>query len=625
MLNNIYDSPFPKINPKVRYRTALERAGFEVNVSAGATDSQGSASRQVTGQGLAAMSYDGQNPSSTFISTQSHVSTDHSPAQQGSNSTPEHMLHQPPRVKITAPSNLSHLREDFRSTHTEELYHYRNESPNPSLVNEPLGLNQDSDSFDFEKAQNYNYSEGLHPIEKSFQMLTQSDTDLNEQYSNHDEPHERYTSTIESLNFEADPRLQIGLAPSEAIAPLEQTTHIPVGNNPVADVLPLALPVRNDANEGTARTDAYGVSPMEPRMERSAKNSTLFQVEKQEGNETSTNFHLEQLIAQLDDVSLTRNEKLTVPNTTPQHTSMDDQYGSGNNASSHANLQPSSVDNHHFKKSSAYLSGYPSTNWSGSKTIPQVINHPGHIESFVSAASDSTPIMYKFKDIPSSASDFATANQENLPELYPTLKPHQEVPDENSLNASTKENQELSQLKESEIVQEKQERTEKYPPGEGPCRLCGLEVTGRRLFSKKAGELSGQWHRDCFRCIKCRTKFNKATPCYILDDKPYCQQHYHEENNSICGICSKFIEGECLENDNHERFHVNCLTCFRCRKPITNDYFIFNGEIALCSNHDIESLLKTGLSVSTDEESKKETNNTISRRRTRLISFGMSY
>ena len=29
MSNSIYGSPFPKINPKVRYKTALERAGFD--------------------------------------------------------------------------------------------------------------------------------------------------------------------------------------------------------------------------------------------------------------------------------------------------------------------------------------------------------------------------------------------------------------------------------------------------------------------------------------------------------------------------------------------------------------------------------------------------------------------
>lgn len=69
----------------------------------------------------------------------------------------------------------------------------------------------------------------------------------------------------------------------------------------------------------------------------------------------------------------------------------------------------------------------------------------------------------------------------------------------------------------------------KYPPGEGPCRACGLEVTGKRMFSKKENELSGQWHRECFKCIECGIKFNKHVPCYILGDEPYCQKHYHEE------------------------------------------------------------------------------------------------
>ncbi|CEP63869.1 Pxl1p LALA0_S09e04324g [Lachancea lanzarotensis] len=154
----------------------------------------------------------------------------------------------------------------------------------------------------------------------------------------------------------------------------------------------------------------------------------------------------------------------------------------------------------------------------------------------------------------------------------------------------------------------------KFPPGQGPCRACGLEVKSKSIFSKKENELSGQWHRPCFRCIKCDVKFSKHVPCYILDDDPYCQLHYHTANNSICQICYKFIEGECLENDRDERFHAACLRCFRCQEFIREDYYLFNNELPLCYNHDIDALKLEALSEFGDTT-------TISKRRTRIVNF----
>lgn len=160
--------------------------------------------------------------------------------------------------------------------------------------------------------------------------------------------------------------------------------------------------------------------------------------------------------------------------------------------------------------------------------------------------------------------------------------------------------------------------TFKHAPGEGPCRSCGLEVTGKRVFSKNYNELSGQWHRDCFRCIECGLKFSKKISCYILYDQPYCQCHYHQKNNSICKTCDGFIEGECLENDKNERFHVDCLTCFLCHRLIDDDYYIYNNKSPLCRNHDIEALLRDGID---GEYQDMERSNTISKRRTRIINF----
>ncbi|KAL6947513.1 hypothetical protein ACO0RG_000087 [Hanseniaspora osmophila] len=196
-----------------------------------------------------------------------------------------------------------------------------------------------------------------------------------------------------------------------------------------------------------------------------------------------------------------------------------------------------------------------------------------------------------------------------------------------------------------------EETTEiKYPPGQGPCRKCHHEidpVKEKAIYSKSGQDktqdidvLSGQWHRRCFQCTLCDLKFNKRTPCYVLHDLPYCQYHYHLTNNSICTICSGFIEGECLENDQNERYHVHCLTCYICHEIINKDYYIYNNKLTICENHDLDDLLKRGIPLEGEEKAEdsdknpesgddvvdrkdksKKTENYVSKRRTRIIEF----
>lgn len=118
----------------------------------------------------------------------------------------------------------------------------------------------------------------------------------------------------------------------------------------------------------------------------------------------------------------------------------------------------------------------------------------------------------------------------------------------------------------------------KYPPGEGPCRKCGLEIERKPIYSK-SGELSGQWHRECFTCTSCDLRFNKNTNCFVLKDLPYCEYHYHLTNNSLCKVCGSGIVGKCLENDAQDRYHVDCLKCTKCGDFIKSDYLSINGKV----------------------------------------------
>lgn len=148
------------------------------------------------------------------------------------------------------------------------------------------------------------------------------------------------------------------------------------------------------------------------------------------------------------------------------------------------------------------------------------------------------------------------------------------------------------------------------PSGTGPCRSCHESISPdakgqlRAIYSK-TGELSGQWHRKCFQCcyhegdatdgIKCNIQFNKHVQCYVFDDQPYCFQHYHILNNSICQHCEDGIEGECIENELMEKWHLQCLKCSNCHMGIRQDYYIVNEHDIIC--HECKTNNNMGLNV----------------------------
>lgn len=114
------------------------------------------------------------------------------------------------------------------------------------------------------------------------------------------------------------------------------------------------------------------------------------------------------------------------------------------------------------------------------------------------------------------------------------------------------------------------------------CRGCGQVIVGKSVSSAD-GRLTGRYHKACFVCFTCRAPFQTAD-FYVLDDHPYCAQHYHELNGSLCATCNKGIEGQYLETvepggGGGSKFHPNCLTCRTCRIVLRGDYFEWNGEV----------------------------------------------
>lgn len=167
-----------------------------------------------------------------------------------------------------------------------------------------------------------------------------------------------------------------------------------------------------------------------------------------------------------------------------------------------------------------------------------------------------------------------------------------------------------------------------YPPAKGPCRVCKgddfSETKGpNKSIYSRTGELSGQWHRSCFTCAypSCSIQFNKLIPCYAFDDNAYCHNHYHELNGTLCHFCSNGIEGECVENELKQKWHLSCLKCHKCQNQINTDYYLINGS-TYCE--------KDANNIINGEESYKDSNgdlkvgglsnsDTVEKRRTRIM------
>ncbi|KAJ5718856.1 uncharacterized protein N7483_009938 [Penicillium malachiteum] len=118
----------------------------------------------------------------------------------------------------------------------------------------------------------------------------------------------------------------------------------------------------------------------------------------------------------------------------------------------------------------------------------------------------------------------------------------------------------------------------------GQCKGCGEAITGKSISSSD-GRLTGRYHRGCFVCFECHSPFQTAD-FYVLNNRPYCAQHYHERNGSLCSTCNTGIEGQYLEtvepNPNkpsRRRFHPTCLQCRTCHVLLNGDYFEWNGEV----------------------------------------------
>ena len=123
------------------------------------------------------------------------------------------------------------------------------------------------------------------------------------------------------------------------------------------------------------------------------------------------------------------------------------------------------------------------------------------------------------------------------------------------------------------------------------CRGCYTPITGKSVKAAD-GRLTGRWHKPCFVCVTCAQPFTTAD-FYVIDNAPYCEQHYHEANGSLCQTCHTGIEGQYLETTTtaggEKKFHPRCFTCVECRIVLSEDYFEISGRV-FCERHALSAM-----------------------------------
>ncbi|KAI1090992.1 hypothetical protein F5B19DRAFT_460469 [Rostrohypoxylon terebratum] len=110
----------------------------------------------------------------------------------------------------------------------------------------------------------------------------------------------------------------------------------------------------------------------------------------------------------------------------------------------------------------------------------------------------------------------------------------------------------------------------------GNCKACKLPITGKSISSAD-GRLTGRYHKACFVCTTCQEPFSSST-FYVLNDQPYCEQHYHKLNGSLCGKCNRGIEGQYLEDESVKKYHPGCFRCGDCGMVLRDGYFDVDGK-----------------------------------------------
>lgn len=96
------------------------------------------------------------------------------------------------------------------------------------------------------------------------------------------------------------------------------------------------------------------------------------------------------------------------------------------------------------------------------------------------------------------------------------------------------------------------------------CAGCDRPILDQYLYNV----LDRPWHQTCIQCIDCKLNLNEK--CFSRDGKIFCKEDFFRRFGPKCSGCNQGILPTDLVRRAKDRvFHLNCFTCYVCRKAIT--------------------------------------------------------
>ncbi|KAA3619662.1 MAG: protein DA1 [Calditrichaeota bacterium] len=106
-------------------------------------------------------------------------------------------------------------------------------------------------------------------------------------------------------------------------------------------------------------------------------------------------------------------------------------------------------------------------------------------------------------------------------------------------------------------------------PGAGKpviCQQCNETIAGKYIVA-----LNHNWHQNHFRCSSCGKKLAGAG-YFEKNDKPFCQDCYHEKYSPKCAVCKQALTSKYTRDAwgyNFHSYHLKSLhSCFSCARLI---------------------------------------------------------
>lgn len=112
----------------------------------------------------------------------------------------------------------------------------------------------------------------------------------------------------------------------------------------------------------------------------------------------------------------------------------------------------------------------------------------------------------------------------------------------------------------------------------GACMVCHEEIRGGSVMELE--QLGGKVHKDCFNCKECG-KSLCGVPWSPHERTCFCKPCYTEKHGEKCTGCGKGLDGSMMKCA-LGKFHVDCVVCGTCKKPIGKGPFSTAGGALAC-------------------------------------------